>query len=701
MSTQPNGLAGLGALLPDGLLLLSPDGQVLDANPAALKLLGTSLSEIREQGLPCSDHASLKRYLGLCASASDLLPGSLDLLINDQPQAFRADTGLFSPPTDPRDARLLMRLVSHASATQRFHLLTERVEQLGRQVDLRMRAEQLLDAQRAILEQIVSEQPLQATLDELTHFIDRFSRDGAIASILLYDVSSNRLRHGSAPKLPQMYCEAIDGLEAGPTVGSCGAAAFLNETIVAADLQTHPNWSKYRDLAAAANLQSCFSIPITGNQDQVLGTFAVYYREAREPSAEDVRVALLLTRTAALAIERDRNAAERQVSLTRERALRGEAEEANRSKDEFLAMVSHELRNPLNAILGWAKVLTMDNGAETLAKGLGAIERNATLQAQLIEEILDYSRITAGKMQLDIAPHDFRATLTQALDSARPAADSKNIEFVTRLEALSDTPIAFDSGRLLQVFNNLLSNAIKFTPQSGRIEVEARESDAHVHVRVRDNGCGIEPHFLPHIFERFQQQDRSQHRENEGLGLGLAISSHIMTLHHGEITAHSDGRGRGASFEIRLPRRFTWSHKKEATVVATPDLDGLRLLAVDDAPDTRGLLQTIFSTVGAEVEVAANGKDAIERLRDWQPDILLCDIGMPGLDGYDVVRQLREDERGNSEHRTTAIALTAYARSRDRQRALDAGFDAHMAKPIDPAQLLQVVAGFNPQNRTK
>lgn len=686
-------LGPLAERLPEALLLLGADGQILDINQTGRSIVGNNVVGRNIQSLvPTESRADLQRYLDLCSASTELIPGALQITTGDRNGDYRCDTGLLSPAGPAQPATILMRLTTRSTATQGFQLLSRRIEELGQQVELRMRAEQLLDAQKTILEQIVHERPLLEILEQLTLFIDDYSRSGAMASILLYDRRKNSLRHAAAPKLPQDYCAAIDGIEIGPNVGSCGAAAYLRQAVLADDLSRHPNWAPYRELAAQAGLGACFSLPITGHDDELLGTFALYYSTPRRADAEDLHIAALLTRTAALAIERSRVAEEKNQYLDRERRLRAEAEDANRSKDEFLAMVSHELRNPLNAILGWSRVLTMQPDSETGQKGIEAIERNATLQAQLIEEILDYSRITAGKLQLEIEPADITRMIAAAVDSARPVAAAKEVSIYCDLEALDSTPVAFDAPRMQQVMNNLLSNAIKFTPAGGSVRVSGKYSDNYVHVSVMDTGCGIDPKFLPHMFERFRQQAPSQDRANEGLGLGLAISRHIVQLHHGEIVARSDGRGKGATFEVRLPRRFAWSHKRKPEVVSAPDLAGVRLLAVDDAADTRSLLQAVFETAGARVALAANGEQALEMLHRNPPDILLCDIGMPGMNGYEVVRRLRLDEQSTGRQRIAAIALTAYARGRDRQRALNAGFDAHMAKPIDPAQLMQVVA---------
>lgn len=694
MSDISRPLGKMAQLLPEPIILADTDARIVDVNPAAAALLGESADSVRQRRLSeflLTSHRDLQQYLHLCASTHQIVPGRLRTTKHES--GFRCEGAVFSPASGDSGAVVFLRLRPHEKATERFRLLTDRIEQLGRQVELRMRTEQVLDSQRQVLEAIAHEQPLADVLELLASSIDRQSAAGARSSVLLYNPRDNTLRHGAAPALPQHYSDAIDGLVIGPDVGSCGTAAFLNETVCTEDIMTDPKWEAFRGLAQSAGVRACFSTPITGASDEVLGTFALYYDVPRLPDLDDRRVVALLARTAALAIERSRAGIEIRALLEREREARGEAEEANRSKDEFLAMVSHELRNPLNAILGWARVLTTDGiDDETLEKGLDAIERNAALQAQLISEILDYSRITAGKLRLEIAPTDISELLQSAVDSARPTATIKSVELLTDMSELEPAQVALDPSRIQQVVDNLLSNAIKFTPEGGQVTLRASTQRKHLKIIVEDTGCGIDAKFLPYVFDRFRQQERTQQSAHEGLGLGLAIVRHIVELHHGKISATSEGRGKGARFEVLLPRRFSWNHQRDRQHADIVDLANVGVLAVDDAADTRALLQTLFSTAGAKVRVAATGFEALEALKKQRPDVLLCDIGMPGMDGYEVVEQLRKLEGDEAGHRVTAIALTAYARGRDRQRALDAGFDAHMAKPVDPAQLLRLVA---------
>ena len=382
------------------------------------------------------------------------------------------------------------------------------------------------------------------------------------------------------------------------------------------------------------------------------------------------------------------------------------AEEATCAKDEFLAVISHELRTPLTAILGWSRMIKTGRLDEsTMARALDTIERNAESQSQLIEDLLDFSRIISGKIRLDVGRVEPAAIAEASIDVVRPAADAKNI----RLEVILDPragPIAGDPERLQQILWNLLSNAIKFTPKGGRVQLRLARVNSSVEITVSDTGQGISPEFLPYVFERFRQADNSTTRLNTGLGLGLAITKHLVELHGGTIRAVSPGEGQGASFIFRLPVMIvheTEQFSKPATAqkhvaddalpVELARLDDVHVLIVDDEPDTRDLLVMILKQSGASVEAAVTAADALETLRRQKHDLLISDIEMPNEDGYSLIRKVRALE--NVEARTIpAIALTAHARAADRLRALTAGFQLHVPKPIEPAELVMAIANL-------
>ena len=405
--------------------------------------------------------------------------------------------------------------------------------------------------------------------------------------------------------------------------------------------------------------------------------------------------------------ERQRAEEERDRLLVREQEARAEAEAANRIKDEFLTTLSHELRTPLTSIIGWAGLLQGGGvRGEMQAQALESIERNARSQARLIDDLLDVSRIIAGKLRLETRQLDLGAVVEAALDVVRPAAAAKKI----RVRYTSDPEVGAvlgDAGRLQQVMWNLLSNAVKFTPEGGRVEVHLGRAGSHATVTVSDTGRGIGPEFLPHVFERFRQADSTPGREQGGLGLGLAIVRHLVELHGGTVAATSAGEGRGATFSVNLPvmavrteADASWREYQGAGQGAPPDrarrLKGLRVLVVDDVEDARRMVSAVLELSGAEVRAAASTPEALELLGHWKPDVLLSDIGMPGEDGYALIRRVRALEQERGLH-IPAAALTAYARDEDRQRILAAGYEVYVAKPAGPAELVAAVAGLAEQ----
>jgi PAS domain S-box-containing protein len=383
---------------------------------------------------------------------------------------------------------------------------------------------------------------------------------------------------------------------------------------------------------------------------------------------------------------------EREQLLERERVAREQAENANRLKDEFLAVLSHELRSPLNPILGWAKLLRSRNFDDKAAdRALETIERNAKLQTQLIEDLLDVSRILQGKMVLDTSAVNLATTIEAALETVRLAASAKDIQIQTVLDANVGN-VSGDSNRLQQVVWNLVSNAVKFTPSRGWVEVRLEQVGGDAQIQVRDNGKGISPEFLPHVFEYFRQADGTTTRAFGGLGLGLAIVRHLVELHGGSVLADSPGEGLGATFTVRLPLMETSPEvPQEVPSDSFGDLGGLHVLIVDDEADIRDLVAFILEQAGAEVTVATSASEALAVLNQSLPGVLLCDIGMPEVDGYMLMRQVRAlpPERGGL---IRAIALTAYAGESNQKQALTAGFQLHISKPVEPEELVIAIA---------
>src|SRR5579862_9072500 len=366
-----------------------------------------------------------------------------------------------------------------------------------------------------------------------------------------------------------------------------------------------------------------------------------------------------------------------------ERAARREAEEASRLKDEFLAVVSHELRNPLNAITGWASLMyTGRITGEQMTRATQTVLRNAQALNRMIGDLLDVSRIVSGRMRLELRPVELASAIDSAIEFIRPAAEAKGIRLEASLERTA-TSVAGDPDRLQQVMTNLLSNSVKFTPNGGRIQIELSRVDSHAEVVVKDNGIGMEPDLLPFIFERFRQGDTGSARKHSGLGLGLAIARHIVELHGGIISARSDGIGMGAEFTLQIPipaatkasdlRDGEVSRMAASSATPLPALGGLRIMVVDDEADAREVVSAVLTQAGAEVAAVGSSADAMELLARWKPELIVSDIGMPGEDGYTLIRKVRalSAEQGGD---IPAVALTAFARTNDRLKILSAGF---------------------------
>jgi signal transduction histidine kinase/ActR/RegA family two-component response regulator len=393
--------------------------------------------------------------------------------------------------------------------------------------------------------------------------------------------------------------------------------------------------------------------------------------------------------------ERRRAEEYREALLVSERAARSEAERATKLKDEFVATLSHELRTPLNAIVGWAGILRADRRGETIKQGVEVIERNAKLQAQMIEELLDMSRIISGKLLFELKPTDMTELVKAAVAAVRPTADAKGVLLGTTISPCRN--VSADPARLQQVTWNLLTNALKFTPHGGRVDIALRENDGQVEMTVSDTGQGIKPEFLPFVFDRFRQADASTTRRHGGLGLGLSIVKSLVELHGGSVEVDSPGEGRGATFIVRLPIPTL---PQEAPVSlptpqshSTPELAGLRILVVDDEDDARTLARRVLEERGAQVITVSSAAEAMASVGDNNPpNIVVSDIGMPEEDGYDLIKQMRA--LPGDAGRVPAVALTALARAEDRKRALSAGYQKHISKPVDPAELVSVIAGL-------
>jgi signal transduction histidine kinase/CheY-like chemotaxis protein len=685
----------------DGVLLLDRGGRVLHYNTSFLemwKIAAPSLSDADPNRLidaMCEQFArpaeARARFDEILASS---LPESRDVVeLADGRMLERiyklqpVDGGgagrvwRFRDVTEVRRGQEILR-----DEAKVFELLNETGEALSSKLDLES------------LVQAVTDAATKASGAKFgAFFYNHFDENGG--SYLLYTLSG--APRESFEKLGQPRPTEVFGptFRGGPPIRSD-------------DILLDPRYAKTGSGMPAGHLpvRSYLAVSVISRSGEVIGGLFFGHPETGVFNERSERLVVAIAAQAAVGIDNARlydaarrAAKEREELLSRERSARAEAERMSELKDEFLANLSHELRTPLNAILGWAQMLRSDKRNEAdLAKGLETIERNARVQTQLVEDLLDMSRILSGKVRLDVQAIEPLGFIEAALDTLRPAAAAKGI----RLESLLDStagPISGDPNRMQQVMWNLLSNAIKFTARGGKVQVLLERVNSHIEISVADTGAGIRPDFLPFVFDRFRQADASTTRRHGGLGLGLSIVKHLVELHGGSVRAHSPGEGAGATFTVHLPlivvhrspHAQTRQHPRSAASAAADfgviDLSGVRVLVVDDEPDARELIQRVLLDCEADVITAGGADEALLLIPQHKPHLLVSDIGMPEVDGYELLRRVRALER-ESGGRIPAVALTAFARSEDRTRALRAGFLVHVAKPVDPSELVATVA---------
>jgi signal transduction histidine kinase/ActR/RegA family two-component response regulator len=482
---------------------------------------------------------------------------------------------------------------------------------------------------------------------------------------------------------------------------ACGTALREGRRVVVADVEACDFMAGTEDLEASRKMgvAAVQSTPLVSRNGTALGMISTHWRQRHVPADRELRLFDILARQAADWIERRQIERQKEALLATESAARAAAERDARLKDEFLATLSHELRTPLTAIMGWAHILKRNpSNPERIIAAAETIERNGNAQAKLITDLLDISRIVAGTMRLDVQRVDLVAIVDAAVEAILPAATAKELQVQKTIDAPTQS-VHGDPARLQQVLWNLLSNAVRFTPRGGRIEVTLARAEHTVELRVKDSGVGIAPEFLPQVFDRFRQGDSSTSRQHGGLGLGLAIVKQFTELHGGSVHAWSEGAGHGSTFVIELPLSTpsgvappskapeSGPPLRDSVSPSPPALDGIRVLVVDDEADTLHFVRALLLERGARVETASSASDALALFGDDRFDVVVSDIGMPGSDGYQLVAELRA--RGIQ---TPAIALTAFARGDDRSRALRCGFQEHVTKPVDQAELLDAVA---------
>jgi PAS domain S-box-containing protein len=667
-----------------GLHWVGADGTVLRVNQAELDLLGYSRDEYVGRNIADFhvDQAAIADILGRLQAGERLSDYSARLRCKDGSiKHVRINSSVFREQGRFVHTRCFTRDITNRRQTRRRLALQYEVTRiLSDSTDFISSARKILEVTCLGLEWDAG---ALWTIDDEAQVLRCVDFYAASPTALTeFEESSHRASFRKGEGLPGRIWETAE-----PTRIDC--------------IADDPNLPRLA-IARRAGLISAFGFPILLG-DEVLGVLDFFSREIREPNDEILQLAASIGGQIAQFTKRKRAEEERAELLEREQAARADAELANRLKDEFLATLSHELRTPLNAVIGWSRMLKsgkLDDDSATHA--LGVIERNAWSQKQIIEDILDVSRVITGKLHLNLGPVDLVAVLDAALDAVRPALEAKAINIKTTIEE-GPRIVPGDADRLQQVIWNLLANAAKFTPNDGTVKVRLSHDDAHVEIQVSDNGPGIDPAFLPHVFERFRQADGTTTRTHGGLGLGLAIVRHLVELHGGVITAENRAGRMGAVFTLRLCLRGDELRpealSREIAVFKEPapeppNLEDLRILVVDDEPDTLDLVTMDLTQHGATVTGVTNAADALKALEHAQFDLLISDIGMPGTDGYTLIRQVRRRESGQQK-RLPAVAMTAYARAQDRMRAMMAGYNTHVAKPVEPNELVTVVASLS------
>jgi len=591
------------------------------------------------------------------------------------------------------DGRPLRMLGIHTDISDRKQAELEREDLLARERHYSEQLQGLTAAALAINSALSVEEVLQAIAERAAAIV------GTHQSVTSLTVNGNWEQAINAVYLSDKYAQwrGYDAKTDGSGIYACVCHLNRPMRMTQAELEAHPRWRGFgKEAKNHPPMRGWLAAPLVGRDGQNIGLIQLSDKYEGDFTETDEAVVVQLAQMASIAVENAR-------LYEAEQQARQEAQTANRLKDEFLAVLSHELRSPLNPILGWTKLLQSRklNEART-AEALATIERNAKLQAQLIEDLLDISRIMRGKLTLNSAFVSLAFVIYSAMETVRLAAEAKNIQFNLALDSTVGEVLG-DAGRLQQVVWNLLSNAVKFTPAGGQVTIRLTQVDTDAQIQIIDTGKGINPEFLPYVFEYFRQEDGSTTRKFGGLGLGLAIARQIVEMHGGRISADSPGVGFGATFTVKLPRinSKVQPAAERAIAASSPSapktpLTGMRILVVDDTADTREFLTFLLEENGAIVFAVASATEALQTFAEFQPDIILSDIGMPEMDGYELMRSLRKLEAGRS---IPAIALTAYAGEIDQKQAIAAGFQRHVAKPIDPERVISYIVELVQQNK--
>ena len=686
-------LQALTRLAPVGLFRADAAGEYLDVNESWCRLTGRSPEQaLGLRWISAIHPEDRERVVDTWASAiQEGRAFKAEFRVADTAGATRWVEGCAMPQRGGR-GQIVSYIGTLTDITERQRAEDERVATLAREQVARGRAEasiatlQLLyQMTAAVAREITADEVYDVALRSLTSAVgaDR-------AAILLFD-EDGVLRFKAWRGLSEAYRTAVEGHS------PWSRDTTDPQPIVVPDVHVDPSLAPFRAALGAEGIQALAFIPLLG-QGRLLGKFMIYYDTARALDQEGVQIAQTLARHVAFTIERQRGDEVRSALLRREQQARHEAETANHAKDDFLAVLSHELRSPLNAIIGWLGILRRTPAdVRTAERAFEVIDRNARVQVNLIDDLLDVSRIISGRLKIERAPVDLVVLAAEAVDTYAAEATGKGLKLRTTVKA-SLLPVLGDRMRLHQIIGNLVANSVKFTPAGGQIDVRVEQANDKARLVVEDTGEGIEPEFLPHIFERFMQADGTTVRRHGGLGLGLTLVRHLVEAHQGQVEAESAGKGKGAKFTVDLPLTTAPlpRHSRPAAMrtprLAAAVLAGTRIVVVEDDPDSRQYMEVVLAQAGADVRATASGEQALAILKQEPIDIVVADIGMPGLDGHALMQRLREAELAERRPETPAVAVSAYAAPEDRHRAMASGYHGHVAKPVEPATLVRAVA---------
>ncbi|MEH1943098.1 MAG: ATP-binding protein [Nostoc sp.] len=672
-----------------GVIFFNTNGRIAETNNAFLQMSGYSREDI-EQGLVRWDEMTPPEWMPLSLTAIEEFKATGSTTPYEK-EYIRKDGsrwwGLFSAKrlNEEEGVEFIIDI------TNRKQAQTEREQLLTRKRHYANQLQGLTTAALAISSALSVPEVLQVITEQAASII------GAHQSVASMIVNQNWAQAINAVHLSDKYAQWRNYEQQPDGSGIYACVCHLNHPMrmTQAELESHPSWRGFGNEAKNhPPMRGWLAAPLVGRDGHNIGLIQLSDKYEGEFTEADEAILVQLAQMASIAVENARlYEAEQQARLAAE-ASREEAEAANRVKDEFLAVLSHELRSPLNPILGWSNLLQTHKLDETkTAQALAAIQRNAKLQSELIEDLLDVSRILRGKLSLNVAQVDLAVTIQAGIETVRLAAQAKSISVQTVFEP-NIGKVLGDSTRLQQVIWNLLSNAIKFTPEGGQVNIRLEQLGSVAQITVSDTGKGIHPDFLPYVFDYFRQADGSTTRKFGGLGLGLAIARHLIELHGGTVGAESPGVGQGATFTIRLPLMSTEPGTNQDSTLVVPflDLTGVNVLVVDDDTDTRELTAFVLEQYGAIVTAVSSATEAFLVLTQSKPDVLLSDIGMPDVDGYMLIQYVRSlFEQGEQ---IKAIALTAYAGEMNQQQALKAGFHKHISKPVEPRMLVQAISSL-------